>query len=122
MSSARSEAQQRSERGQATVEFILVLPFVVIALLFAVQVAIVLRDQVELDAVTRDAALSASRTPSHQISPAVAGRVAKSSMAVRADHDRVEVTGTRTVSVSMPLFSFWISQVRLSSHAVAIAE
>jgi hypothetical protein len=51
------------ERGQATVEFALLLPLVVFALLAVIQVALVVRDQVELVHATREAARAASVDP-----------------------------------------------------------
>lgn len=51
------------ERGQATVEFALVLPIVVLALLAVLQVAVVVRDQVTVVHAAREAARAASVDP-----------------------------------------------------------
>ena len=48
------------ERGQATVEFALVLPLIVFALLAIVQVGLVVRDQVAVVHAAREAARAAS--------------------------------------------------------------
>jgi Flp pilus assembly protein TadG len=51
------------ERGQATVEFALVLPVIVLALLAVLQVALVVRDRVALVHAAREAARAASVDP-----------------------------------------------------------
>jgi Flp pilus assembly protein TadG len=52
-----------TDRGQATVEFALVLPVLVLALLAIVQVALVVRDQVAVVHAAREAARAASVDP-----------------------------------------------------------
>jgi hypothetical protein len=51
------------ERGQATVEFALVLPVLVLALLAVIQVALVVRDRVAVVHAAREAARAASVDP-----------------------------------------------------------
>ncbi|HUF96923.1 MAG TPA: TadE/TadG family type IV pilus assembly protein [Ilumatobacter sp.] len=51
---------QRHDRGQATVEFALALPFVVILLLGVVQVVVVVRDQLAVGLAAREGARAAS--------------------------------------------------------------
>jgi Flp pilus assembly pilin Flp len=53
----------KRERGQATVEFALVLPVLAIALLAVLQVALVVRDHVALVHAAREAARAASVDP-----------------------------------------------------------
>ena len=53
-----------SERGQATVEFALLLPVLMMALLSVLQVALVVRDHVALVHATREAGRAASVDPS----------------------------------------------------------
>jgi hypothetical protein len=56
-------APQGRERGQATVEFALVLPVLVLALLAVLQVALVVRDHVADVHAAREAARAASVDP-----------------------------------------------------------
>ncbi|MEX0665040.1 MAG: TadE family type IV pilus minor pilin [Acidimicrobiia bacterium] len=51
------------ERGQATVEFALVLPILVLALLAVLQVALVVRDHIAVVHAAREAARAASVDP-----------------------------------------------------------
>lgn len=53
----------RGERGQATVEFALLLPLVVAALLAVVQAGLVVRDQVAVVHAAREAARAAAVDP-----------------------------------------------------------
>ena len=55
--------RRRGERGQATVEFALLLPVLMMALLAVLQVALVVRDHVVLVHATREAARAASVDP-----------------------------------------------------------
>ena len=52
-----------TERGQATVEFAFVLPFVVLAALAVIQVGLVVRDQLGVVHAAREAARAASVDP-----------------------------------------------------------
>ncbi|MEX0992302.1 MAG: TadE/TadG family type IV pilus assembly protein [Actinomycetota bacterium] len=52
----------RSPRGSSTVEFVLVLPLLLIVLLGVVQVGLVMRDQLRVSQAVRDAAREASVT------------------------------------------------------------
>ncbi len=56
-------APRARERGQATVEFALVLPILVLALLAVLQVAFVVRDHVAVVHAAREAARAASVDP-----------------------------------------------------------
>jgi Flp pilus assembly protein TadG len=58
--SPRNCPESRLDRGQATVEFALTIPVLVIALLGAIQVFVILVDRIHLVHVTRDAARAAS--------------------------------------------------------------
>ena len=57
---ARARAR---ERGQATVEFALILPVLVLALLAVLQVALVVRDRIAVVHAAREAARAASVDP-----------------------------------------------------------
>jgi uncharacterized protein (UPF0333 family) len=56
-------APRARERGQATVEFALVLPVLVLALLAVLQVALVVRDRIAVVHAAREAARAASVDP-----------------------------------------------------------
>ena len=55
----RTTVATRADRGQATVEFALALPFVVMLLLGVVQVVVVVRDQLAVGLAAREAARAA---------------------------------------------------------------
>ena len=65
-----------TERGQATVEFAFVLPFVIFAALAVIQVALVVRDQMGVVHAAREAARAASVDPD----PSRAVRAARRSL------------------------------------------
>jgi len=69
-------APRARERGQATVEFALVLPVLVLALLAVLQVALVVRDHVAVVHAAREAARAASVDPD----PSRAVRVAHATL------------------------------------------
>lgn len=85
-------------RGQATVEFALVLPLLLGLLLFVVQVGLVVRDQIMVVNAAREGARTAAVDPS-------AGSVRRDVLASGAlDPARTSValdTGTRTVTVTV---------------------
>jgi len=60
---AHPGVRRARDRGQATVEFALVLPVLVLALLAVVQVALVVRDYVSVVHAAREAARAASVDP-----------------------------------------------------------
>ncbi len=126
MSSGRSSLRWRStkkgERGQATVEFVLLLPFVVLVLLTVAQLAVVVRDQLVLDSITRDAALAASRSPQQTIPATLRTRVAGVHFQTNVAHGMITVTGHRSVSISLPLVGMLSDSVELSSSTAAVVE
>lgn len=74
MKSARGRALRRGESGQATVEFALVLPLVLMAALAVVQVGLLVRDQLAVVHAAREAVRSASVDPDHRQAVAAARR------------------------------------------------
>ena len=58
------QGQQRRQKGQATVELMLVLPVIVMLALLIAQVGLVARDSVLLHHVAREAAREAAVNPS----------------------------------------------------------
>ena len=79
----------RGDRGQATVELALLLPFVVLLLLAIVQVGLVAHDQVLLTHATREAA----RAAAVEADPAAAERAAAAGGGLDPGRLHVEVTG-----------------------------
>ncbi len=72
--SGRRVARARGGRGQATVEFALVLPLVLLTLMAVLQVALVVRDQVAVVHAAREAARAASVDPDPNAATAAARR------------------------------------------------
>jgi Flp pilus assembly protein TadG len=95
-------ARDRSERGQATVEFALVLPVLVLLLMLVFQVALVARDQV----LTVQAARAAAREA------AVGADTARVNGAARATLRGAEVSVTSRGAIGEPV----VVQVRYRSH------
>ena len=56
------EPQRHSDRGQATVEFALILPLFVAVIVAILDVTMIVRDQLLVDVLARDAARQASQT------------------------------------------------------------
>ena len=81
--------RRRGDAGQAAVELALVLPLVVALLLAAVQVGLIVRDQVLVVHAAREAAREAAVDPD----PAAAKRAAVEGSGLRASRLRVTLTG-----------------------------
>ena len=119
-----------AERGQSTVEFALVLPLVLLALLVVVQVGLVVRDQVLVVHAAREAARAAAvGRPDDEVTAAAA-------RAGPLDANRLTVVversggpgGTVAVQVSyrcptdLPLVGRLLPDVGLSARAVMRQE
>ena len=81
--------RRRGDAGQAAVELALVLPLVVALLLAAVQVGLIVRDQVLVVHAAREAAREAAVDPD----PAAARRAAVEGSGLGASRLRVTLTG-----------------------------
>ena len=118
------------QRGQATVELALLLPFVVMLLLAVVQVGLVARDAVLVVHATREAVREAAVTPA----AGAARRAAEAGSGLSGPRLRVEVTrrqppgGQVEVVVNyraptgVPLIGPIVPDVRLSSRATMRVE
>lgn len=109
----------RRDRGQATVEFALALPFVAMLLLGIVQVVVVVRDQLAVGLAAREAARAASvaADPSSAATHAAADAVALTPLTVDtwvAD-GRVTVHVTYTNDTSVALIGHIIGHVELDA-------
>jgi Flp pilus assembly protein TadG len=118
------------ERGQATVEVVLVVPFVVLLALAVVQVGVLVNDQLLVTAAAREAVRAASVS----LHDADARRAAES--VGRLDHGRLQLAVTReagdgaAVQVALtyaaptlvPVVGALLPDVTLSAHAAMRGE
>ena len=120
----------RDERGQATVEAALVLPLVTFFLLGVVQIGFVVRAQVLVTHVAREAV----RAAAVDADPDAARRAATSSSSLDGDRmkvlvqgregpgSRVRVTVTYSVPTDVPLVGDLIGDVSLQATATMRVE
>lgn len=118
------------ERGQATVEAALVLPLVTFFLLGVVQIGVVVRAQVLVTHVAREAV----RAAAVDADPEAARRAATSSSSLDADRmkvlvqgregpgSRVRVTVTYSVPTDVPLVGNLLGDVSLQATATMRVE
>lgn len=114
------------ERGQATVEFALLLPVLALAALAVVQVGLLVRDHVEVVHAAREAARAASVDPD----PSAAVRAAQRTLPGAAVHvgERPGVGEPITVEVAytsvtdLPLIGRLIPDPELRARAVMRVE
>jgi Flp pilus assembly pilin Flp len=108
--------RHQSERGQATVELALVLPFIAILMLAVIQVVLIGRSQLALQNGVREAARSCSVNPGCDASgivSATSGFPANVSVSIGTD---VSVVADADVPVIIP----GLSQVGLTVDAQAV--
>ena len=103
-SSTRSD-RRASDRGQATVELALCLPFLCLVLLGSVQVAIVVRDQLAIGLAAREAARAAAVS-----ADTGAGHDAAARTGIDMDRAGVTITDdgitvTASITYRVPTFS-----------------
>jgi len=120
----------RGERGQATVEAALVLPVITFFLLGDVQIGLVVRAQVLVTHVAREAV----RAAAVDADPDAARRAATSSSSLDADRmkvlvqgregpgSRVRVTVTYSVPTDVPLVGGLLGDVTLQATATMRVE
>ncbi len=120
-SSTRSEPS-RADRGQAVVELALSLPLVCLALLGVVQVAVVVRAQLMVDHLTREAARAAAPAASPaiaaQASVAAAG-VPATTVQVGVEARRVRVTVRSVQPTDVPLIGLLVPDI-VVEHSVVM--
>ena len=122
--------RRRDERGQATVEAALVLPLVTLFLLSVVQIGFVVRAQVLVTHVAREAV----RAAAVDADPEAAQRAATSSSSLDGDRmkvlvqgregpgSRVRVTVTYSVPTDIPLVGDLLGDVTLQGTATMRVE
>jgi Flp pilus assembly protein TadG len=115
--------QSRREQGQATVEFALVLPLMIMAALAVIQVALVVRDHVAVVHAAREAARAASVD-------ADPGRAARRTLTGAAVHvgprpavgEPITVEVTYTSKTNLPLVGPLFPDPELHATAVMRVE
>ena len=113
------------DRGQATVEFALVLPIVVMLALVIVQVALVVREDLLIQAAAREAARAASVDPDPGSAVAAAQRIAPGAeVRVRRSGvgEPVEVELATSMATDVPMVGPILPTVTLRAEAVMRAE
>ena len=112
----------RADRGQATVEFALVLPIVLLVVLGCLQVTQVLVEQVRLVHVVRDAARAASISSE----PSVAVRSVRGADHVEFDvletSGLLTITGRLRIPTEVPLIGDLLPDITLRERLVIHAE
>ena len=118
-----SPGRGEGERGQATVELALLLPVLLTLVLVALQVGLVVRDQVLLVHSTREAARAAA-VGAHQSPVPPAGGLDPSRLAidVTAEGGYVRAVGTYRSPVVVPLVSAVQPDVTLRAELVMRSE
>ncbi|MEI8392024.1 MAG: TadE/TadG family type IV pilus assembly protein [Actinomycetes bacterium] len=129
----RKQKAQRDDKGQATVEFALVLPFVVISLLLLMQVLVIVLAHVQVVNAARNgvraAAVSAqpSQTAESVALRSLAGATdgeTRSDFSVQTTTDArwVTVTVTQHLVTDLPIIGRFISDLDISSHFSMLLE
>lgn len=129
----RKQTTQRGDEGQATVEFALVLPLIVISLLLLMQVLVIVLAHVQVVNAARNgvraAAVSAqpSQTAESVALRSLAGTTdgrARSDISVQTTTDArwVTVTVTQHLVTDLPIIGRFISDLDISSHFSMLLE
>lgn len=126
MTRSLGRAPRRGEPGQATVEFALVLPLLVLAMLAVVQVALLARDHLAVVQAAREAVREASVDPDPDRAVAAARRVLPTA-AVRVGTRSVaggpiEVEVRYRAVTDVPLVGMLFPDPDLHARAVMRAE
>jgi Flp pilus assembly protein TadG len=115
-----------TDRGQATIEFALCLPLVVVFVLVVLQVAIVVRQQLAVDLAAREAARAAAVSGApQQAARAAVDRIEvleAPSVDVSLGPDTVDVTVSQTVRIDMPIVGAMVRDISVSGTATMALE
>jgi len=129
----RKHKAQRDDKGQATVEFALVLPFVVISLLLLMQVLVIVlahvqvvnaaRNGVRAAAVSAQPSQTAETVALRSLAGATDGQT-RSDISVQTTTDArwVTVTVTEHLVTDLPIIGRFISDLDISSHFSMLLE
>ena len=126
MTGSLGRAPRRGEPGQATVEFALVLPLLVLAMLALVQVALLVRDHLAVVQAAREAVREASVDPDPARAAAAARRIVPAAdvrVGARPPADGpVEVEVRYRAVTDVPLVGVLFPDPELHARAVMRAE
>lgn len=128
-SPTRSESARSArarDRGQAAVELALALPLVCVVLLGVVQVAVVVRDQLVVQAAAREGARAAATAsdPAAAAAAAVTGRGGLQHLEVRTSTEggRVRVTVRYTDPTDVPLIGALLPDATVEADVAMVLE
>ena len=121
----RSQFRDQRDRGQSTVEFVLTLPLIMLAVLLIAQFLVIVMTQVQVVNATRNAvrAAAVSQSPS-----AAALAAARFSLGRDIDVDTeigkrwVTVTSTYELVTDLPMVGRFVPDLTLSSHFSMLLE
>ena len=118
--SANCDGRAR-ERGQATVEFALVVPLVLIALLTVLQVAVLAYGQLTVTFAAREAVRMAATDPTTSLDVVLAGDDIELVVEI-VDQHRVQVSARAEIMSISPLFDPFFDGRNFEATAVAMIE
>ena len=114
------------DRGQATVEFALALPVVVILVLGVVQLVVVARDQLAVELAAREgaraAAVAAARDGAATDAALAAVTLRPLDISVSTSGGRVTVSVTHQTRTDVPLIGLAIGDVEVSASVTMLQE
>jgi hypothetical protein len=114
---AAARPSKPNERGQASVELAMTIPLVVFLVLGAVQVGLIVAEQVAVIHAAREGARAAAVSAAPSVDATTAARGATSlrpiGVDVRADESYVTVTVTRTAPTDVPFVGALMGDVEL---------
>jgi Flp pilus assembly protein TadG len=120
-----SKLASKNEKGQATIEFALALPLLVVFVMLIAQFAIVARQQLELWEVTRNAARYASVSTDPQLAAqeiAVESGFAPTAIVATNSDGITQVSMTYKENTSLPLLGPFIPSLTLRAHVAMLTE
>ncbi len=114
------------ERGQATVEFALVLPLIVVLALAIAQIGAIVRNQLMVIHAAREAARAVSVDGGADVDAVVLGSTdldpARTSIDVVGPDKTVTVTVTADVPVAVPIVSWAVGEVTVEASVTMVVE
>ena len=121
----RRRPDRSTEAGQATVELALAFPLVAVFLLAAVQITVVIRDQLAVVHAAREAARAAAVSTDAGDGTAAgiaAVELSDVEISVSTSGGRVRATVTRRVPTDVPLVGTFLPDVTVRATAVMAVE
>lgn len=118
-------SDSKNEKGQATIEFALALPLLVVFVMLIAQFAVVARQQLALWEVARNAARYASVSPDPQLAAqeiAVQNGFPASAVVATNSDGITQVSMTFKENISLPLLGPFIPSLTLRAHVAMLTE